>query len=310
MKILILNLLILSSLLAGYEKVRIGNIHKHYQNQITPTQLRTLLSEIENTFESQLGFNVFDYSQDGKPIDLLYLPPSKMEKRINRKIDSFNKKKEKLNKLSGFFPKKKKELDSVQKKYNIQADILNSKITNLNNYVREVNKIKQYPKKQYDEIKNYIKIKKDEIKNERKLKRSLERKLRKTLNQYNNKIHSYNNLVRQSSMLIKEIESLQRSYKVVRGKTFGQKEITLKTTIKNGKKYKERTTKSSMDKIEIYSFENLNQLKVILAHEIGHLVGIPHIDFKDALMNPILQKSQENRLFLTIEDIKNIKTHF
>ena len=46
-----------------------------------------------------------------------------------------------------------------------------------------------------------------------------------------------------------------------------------------------------MNKIEIYGFDNKQELKVILAHEIAHLVGIPHINVKDALMNPILQKS-------------------
>jgi hypothetical protein len=130
------------------------------------------------------------------------------------------------------------------------------------------------------------------------------------LNQYNNKIHSFNNLVKQSQILANEIESLQRSLKVVKGRAFGQIQTIEKTYIKDGKKFKETTTQSSMDKIEIYSFENLDQLKAVLAHEIAHLVGIPHINDSNALMNPILQKNQEKDLFLTIDDIRNFNENF
>lgn len=65
-----------------------------------------------------------------------------------------------------------------------------------------------------------------------------------------------------------------------------------------------------MNKIEIYGFESLSELKAILAHEIAHLVGVPHIQEQGALMNPILQKNQKQNLNLTYDDILNFKEHF
>ena len=59
-----------------------------------------------------------------------------------------------------------------------------------------------------------------------------------------------------------------------------------------------------MNKIEIYGFESLNELKAILAHELAHLVGIPHIEVVGALMNPVLQKNQIENLELTSYDIE------
>ena len=89
-----------------------------------------------------------------------------------------------------------------------------------------------------------------------------------------------------------ELESMNRSFKKVKGKTFAQKKVTLKTYYKDGKKVEERDVEKTMNKIEIYGFDNLAELKVIIAHEIGHLVGLPHIQVEHALMNPILQKKQ------------------
>ena len=59
-----------------------------------------------------------------------------------------------------------------------------------------------------------------------------------------------------------------------------------------------------MDKIEIYDFETLEKFKVVLAHELGHLVGVEHVEAKGALMNPLMQDEQVKELFLTPSDIR------
>ena len=92
---------------------------------------------------------------------------------------------------------------------------------------------------------------------------------------------------------------MTRSVKVINGRTFGLQETTLKTIYKDGKMTQEKSVKTNMDKIEIYSFDSLSQLKVIIAHEIMHLVGVPHIEVNGALMNPLLQNNQLNKLALT-----------
>ena len=137
-----------------------------------------------------------------------------------------------------------------------------------------------------------------------------QRYLQKQITSYNNKIYSYNNYIREFRRVEKEIETLSRNFKKVQGVTIGITEITLKTLYENGEKVKKRSINRSMKKIEIYGFDNLDDLKVILAHEIGHLVGIPHINVKGALMNPILQKNQKNDFYLLPEDIKNFIDNF
>lgn len=79
----------------------------------------------------------------------------------------------------------------------------------------------------------------------------------------------------------------------------------VKTYYQDGKKIVEKENRDEMEKIEIYGFDgNMNQLKAVLAHEIAHLVGINHIEKQGALMNPILQSNQVERMELTPDDIK------
>lgn len=148
---------------ASFQKVKIGKIDDYYSDKITLTQVENIVKEIEQTFETQLNFNVFDVSYDGKPIDILYLEPSTLEKRLNRKVKNFEEKSEKVSNLKEFFPKKKVEVDSLQEQYNLKSKYLNEKILKLNKFIEEANK-KTHSRQKYDEIKNYIALKKDSIK--------------------------------------------------------------------------------------------------------------------------------------------------
>lgn len=147
---------------ASFQKVKIGKIDNYYAHKITLTQVENIVKEIEQTFETQLGFDVFDLSYDGKPIDILYLPASKLEKRIKRKIESFEKKSKKLDELKNHFPQKKAEIDSLQEQYNQKSNFLNQKILELNNFIENENK-KSHTRQKYDEIKNYIATKTNSI---------------------------------------------------------------------------------------------------------------------------------------------------
>lgn len=310
MKFIFVTILFISMLNAGYEKIKIGKISNYHKDKISPFILKQLLDEIEQQFESQLGYNVFDYSSDGKPIDLLYISPSTAQKRVERKISQYERKVKKSQDLIDFFKQTDVELDKLNIEYKSFSSKLNDKIISFNSYVENINKIKKYPKEEFEKIKNNIALKKADINEDKRVKKRLESKLRLKTTKYNNRVIVYNNLTSQINHLAFEIESLNRSLKIVKGQAIGQKVIKYKTYLKDGKYVKEKSIEHSMNKIEIYSFESLNQLKVILAHEIAHLVGIPHIDVKGALMNPILQDNQVKNLKLTYEDIMAFDKYF
>lgn len=310
MKKLLLSFLFVSFSYASYEKVSLGKIDDYYKDKITHKELVQMLKEIEYTFESTLKKNIFDYSNDGKPIDILYVPNTQLEDKISRKLNQIENKKEKIKILQENFPTKKIEIEILQSSLNEQIKVINQKVGNLNNYIKNVNSRKNVTKEEYSNIQKYVKNEKYEINSYLKEKNKTYQNLQNIVNSYNQKVVTFNSLVRESNSLIKELESLSRNVKTVNGRTFGVKETILKTYYKDGKEVKESSTKSSMNKIEIYNFSSLEHLKVVLAHEIAHLVGVPHIEAKGALMNPILQDTQKSRLHLTSDDIENFRKNF
>lgn len=307
---LFFSLFLYTSSFASFEELRIGEIDDYYKDKITQEELISIIKEIETLFETKLQTNIFDYSTNGKPIDILYVLPSKLENDITKKIDKLNEKKNRIEELKSFFPPKKEEINQKQQMLNEHISFINQKIEVLNSYVREVNSKKTVSKEEFLKIQNYVKLKKEEINKESNKKITLQNDLTIALNSHNQKVIIYNNLINDINRLSNEIESMGRNVKKINGRTFGLQEITLKTYFKDGQEIQEKSIKNSMNKIEIYGFDSKEQLKVVLAHEIAHLVGIPHIEVKDALMNPILQENQIKELNLTKDDIENFRKNF
>lgn len=295
---------------AGFEKVRIGKIDSFYNDKITKQELENIIQEIEYTFENQLGTNVFDYSFEGKPIDLLYSSPSKLERNINYKASKQEQIEKEINSLRQKLPSSKKRIDSLKKRFKEKNNENNRKIREFNSYIKKVNQRKTISTQEYKELKEHVRKKKNQFHKEKKELEKIQRELNFLVKKYNSKINRYNNQISKFNTLSQEIESMSKTLKRIRGRTFGVQEITYKTYIKNGQKIREKNVSRSMSKIEIYGFDNKAQLKAILAHEIGHLIGMTHINTKGALMNPVLQENQESQLYLTLEDMENFYENY
>ncbi len=309
-KIVTIFLLFINTLFAGYEKISLGTIDNYYIGKVSKYELSQMIKEIEYLFESSTGVNVFDYSNNGKPINLIYLPPSKLEQNIQKKIKKQNHIKKELESLKAYLNKEKKEIFSLKLNYEKKSSLYNEKVSKFNDHIEELNRRKDIKKNEFNRLKIDLKKQKENLNKDFKSLRKEQNELKNIINKNNNKIDKYNRKVKEFNFLAKDIESMSRSNKKIRGRTFGLKQTQVKTIFKNGKVIKEKSVKSRMDKIEIYGFSNKAELKAILAHEIGHLIGLPHINAKNALMNPVLQRNQLENLRLTFEDRENFKENF
>lgn len=309
-KFLLVCLFLTNMLNAQYQKVKIGYIDSEYKERLTKDQLYNIIKEIENNFESTIGVNVFDYHKSGKPIDIVFIPPSKKKLDINHNIKLLKRKKNKIEQLQKYILNKKSYIHTSHKKIEQLNNELNKDIDSLNDYIYEVNGKNVTSETQYNKIKKYIKSKEKKINYKKDRFNQKRTKFNNFLSAYNQKISTYNTLINQYNRIQRKVEIMSRSLKEVKGVAKGYTKTTFKTYSKDGETYTEKSSENYMEKIEIYGFNDHAELKAVLAHEIGHLVGMGHIDFDGALMNPMLQKNQIKNLQLTTYDMDEFVNSF
>jgi len=293
-----------------YKNVKVGHVDKYYHNKITTSELKKIIAEVEQTLESQVGYELFGIDPNGVEISLLYVKPSIAKNSLDRKINRYEKKIKVLKNLEKELLNLKDKFENMNKKYQSSSEILNKKIKTYNYYVKNVNENKSLSHNQFQKMKQKVLQEESHIKNEQKKLKILFKKLKSLEREHNRKVNKYNHTIQSSQDLARQIERISHDMKIVKGNTFFNKVIEKKIYKQNNKVIKTHTKETITNKIEIYSYESYGELRAVIAHEIGHLIGLPHIDAKGALMNPILQKNQIEELKLTNEDILNIKRNF
>lgn len=61
------------------------------------------------------------------------------------------------------------------------------------------------------------------------------------------------------------------------------------------------------DTIDIYQFDDIPHLRLVLAHELGHALGIEHVENERSIMYHLMEKQSLNPLTLTSEDISMLR---
>jgi DNA repair exonuclease SbcCD ATPase subunit len=298
LKKIVLFLLCYTLAFGEFQKVSIGNIDAHYKNRLSKNELYKIIKEIEQSLESQLGMDIFEYKEyGGKPIDIIYMPPSKQKRELSQKLQKLESLKTKMQQLQPVIKDKQDSVNSLVHHLNRKYGYLNQDIKELNRYISQTNKKKNLSKSEYEKIKKYVSKEQAKIS---KVKKDLDREKRAIgtkQNSVKNEIRKYNMIVSRYNRIQRQAENLSKGMLEVKGVTKS------KTKTLYSSDGKEKSSKVYMEKIEIYDFEDLAHLKVILAHELAHLVGVDHVSSKGSLMNPVLQKEQVKNLSLSYDDI-------
>jgi len=61
--------------------------------------------------------------------------------------------------------------------------------------------------------------------------------------------------------------------------------------------------KGARETINIYSFKNPDELKLLLAHEMGHALGLKHVENPNSIMYYLMEEQPSEQLKLSSEDI-------
>jgi Matrixin len=250
---------------------------------ITRSDFLNDIQTAENVWEKESNLNLYEYKETGGTISINLIYDQRQAstlklKTLNTVIDSDKANFEKLNtkytELKNVFERSKSVYEQKVAAIKKEKEYLDSQVSYWNAKGGA-------PKNIYNEL----------LKSESELKNKL------------TKLESEENALQIKAA---EINTLGNSLNgFVKG--LNQNVDTFNTTrVANGQEFDEGEYVENKDEraINIYQYDNKAKLIRVLAHELGHSLGIDHNDNPSSLMYKL---NQGNALDLSVEDVKSLK---
>lgn len=260
---------------------RTGDIDSRFN--LSAQQITAVMEEVEELWETSLDRNLLEYKEDGKVVvDLIY---SKEQKRFEE---------EQL--FSNQIRTKKEQATATRNEYQRLAKRYNEKESDLKNTVSRYNRIADSYNELAEELQgqNPSQDKIDELNELERQIKNLELNIERKQKNLESLRKQTNAKSEQLSDLIKERNKMIARYNNQFGgiKSFDQGQF-----IKKGEN----------EAIKVLQFSNRAELKTVLAHEVGHALGINHVNNPKSIMYHKMEKQDIFDLKLTDEDVTALK---
>lgn len=252
----------------------VGNIDSRFG--INEESLANLAKEAEDIWDQQTGKNIFAYdSASSFKINLVF--DERQEKTLETEALE-----QKLKKLELTDAGLKKQYDATYANYSKKTDDYNAlvkkyekKQKNYNNDVSYWNSQGGAPEDEFEKLQD----EKEELEDDYK-------ELDKKRKEINKLVKEINVLAEKESKLVSDYNQKVNTYKSKYGVA-----REFEKGVYNGRE------------INIYQFNENNDLRLVLAHELGHALGIGHVENPQSLMYYLMSEQDLDASKLTLEDV-------
>lgn len=234
----------------------IGEIDESFG--ITFDEVKLVLAEAESIWEDATGQNLFTYSEDADfTVSFVYddrQAQTDAEGEFKDKLDTTQNAADALNQT---YAQLVEEYDTLQTTYSQKADRYETNITAYNTQVEELNAKGGASPGEY------------EVLEERKEELAVERA-------------ELNELGRQLNSLVAEINKVgDRGNKLI--ETYNRGVAEYNNTFGHSREFTQGTY-STDGEINIYAFDSKEELRLVLAHELGHAISLDHVANEESIM--------------------------
>jgi len=259
-------------------KYSIGSIDSRFE--VSKEEFLNIVDQAANVWETPIGKNLFEYdSESNFKINLIF------DERQQQSIEYENLESE-LNNLESSRDALKKEYEELHKKYQKRLDNYDyivveykKRSKEYNEEVNLWNKKGGAPKDIYDRLEE----EKNELEN---LYDSIEKE-RAAINKLAGKT---NDLAKKEGKLVRSYNDSVETYQSKYGQT-----NEFNKGIYDGQK------------IDIFQFREFSDLRLTLVHEMGHALGISHLENSKSIMYYLMGEQNMNNLVLSEEDLSAAK---
>lgn len=256
----------------------IGSFDTHFG--ITREKFLKTVQESEIIWEQKPDNNLFEYKLGSKfKINLIFDERQAKTIEADRSKDEIEGSRAEYDSIVENYKILAASHDKLLNDYNIQAAAFEA---NLNDYNRRVNEINNKGGATPQEAR--------ELEEEKKILES-----------------ERNNLNRQRSILNNRASELNSLGDTIN--TLGQK-LNINVDVHNqlfGEAREFDQGEYRGDEINIYQFDGIGELRLVLAHEFGHALGIEHVENSESIMYYLMEKQDIKTPVLSPEDFSALK---
>ncbi|MFA6306481.1 MAG: matrixin family metalloprotease [Patescibacteria group bacterium] len=247
------------------------------------------IDQAAQIWQTPINKNLFTYAENGA------LPTGQAGLKINLIYDSRQEATDKLKKLGLNINNDQASYEVLKVKYNAFEKTYNAQKTELDNIVKYYDEQKANYE---DEVKAANKrggasaAEYDILEQERKDLNKLVESIKQKQTALNKTVDDINAVASVINRLIRELNLTVGDYNTIGASASGE--------FQEGRYVKDETG----ERIDIYQFDNQELLVRVLAHELGHALGIDHLDNPHAVMYRLNESGNEK---ITADDITALK---
>lgn len=262
--------------------LRIGDIDQRFD--VTKGELAELVQEVSNAWSEATNNRAIQLADDGDiAVNLIYDKEQKLTDRERQHKDRIEVEEHSISMIEREYNRLSDEYESGMQHYEVESQRLRQSIDRLNRWVNQTNNeggFNQQNLSRYEDRKKEIDLKKREL-------ARMEQRLKQKASELNSKVTFLNERIDGKNKLVDEYN---QQFAGVREFTQGVYEWTA----------------DSKD-INIFHFIDWDELKLVLAHEVGHALGIGHVSNPKSVMHKLMGKQARPGIELTSQDIQALQ---
>lgn len=260
---------------------RLGSIDSRFD--ITQKEVLKIMNEVEELWESAVKKDLINLSDNGQiALNLIYSNEQKLTDAERQFSDRITAKEQQASVIEREYERLSDRYEKAEQDVQQTLDDYNDKIETYNKLAKEWDGKEATSKivarfrtleREINTLEASLKQKKQSLSSLRERTNAKTKQLNKLIKEHNNLIAEYN-------------DRFSKPRKFDQGRF-----------VKQG----------DNQEINIYQFGNRSQLKTVLAHEVGHALGLDHVKNPKSIMYYMMGKQNMADLQLTDEDITALK---